>query len=234
MTFSMLGYLLFSVSFFPFGIALGISLFMLVLSRACRLANIRPSAWLQHYLPNVYQHLKQRLSIDNIAAYQVLILLLVNFGLVGYFLQLVCYSISGHYVNPVLLIAPAFILSHLLSAALIHWFKQLNLQRYTLPDIPGENHSLLLGRIASINKGNAKPGASAEAMVRDHYGHLHFIQVEPEYGELREGSEVILFGHKENFYLAKLLPPDDQLMREGKRGISQRFSPHNNRHMRHL
>ncbi len=209
MTLSMLGYLLFSVSFFPFGLALVISLLMLMLNSACRAVNIRPSAWLQHYLPDLYQHLRHRLSIDNISAHQVLTVLLVNFGLIGYFLQLICYVISKHFVNPVLLLAPALILSHLLSAALIHWFKQLNI--HNAVDAPADQHIQLLGRIATIYKGHAKPGASAEALVRDHYGKLHVVQVEPEYGELREESEVILFAQLEGHYLAKLLPPDDTL-----------------------
>lgn len=210
MSWSILEYLLFSVSFFPFGIALLLSALLLAVSRACRVVNIRPSAWLQHYLPDVYRHLTQRLSIDNIPAYQVLIVLLVNFGLLGYFLQLVCYVLSRHFVNPVLLMAPAFLLAHILSGALIHWFKQLKLHGQGGDDSSTEDQPPLLGRVAMVSKGNAKPGVHAEALVRDRYGKLHVIQVEPEYGELREQSEVILFAQADDYYLAKLLPPDDQ------------------------
>ena len=210
MNWSILEYLLFSVSFFPFGIALLLSALLLAVSRACRVVNIRPSAWLQHYLPDIYRHLTQRLSIDNIPAYQVLIVLLVNFGLIGYFLQLVCYVLSRHFVTPLLLVAPAFLLAHILSGALIHWFKQLNIHTHTPDDTTQEGEPPLLGRVATVSRGNAKPGVCAEAMVRDHYGKLHVIQVAPEYGELREKSEVILFAQQGAYYLAKLLPPDDQ------------------------
>lgn len=215
MTLSMLGYLLFSVSFFPFSLAVIISLLLLMVNSACRVVNIRPSAWLQHYLPDLYQHLRHRLSIDNISVHQVLTVLLVNFGLIGYFLQLICYALSSHFVNPVLLMAPALFLSYLLSAALIHWFKQLNIHNQQVETTVDESLQLL-GRIATVYKGNAKPGVSAEALVRDQYGKLHVVQVEPEYGELGEQSEVILFALLDNHYLAKLLPPDYSLDKTAK------------------
>lgn len=221
MAWPILEYQLFSVFFFPFGIALVLSVLLLMVSRACRIVNIRPSAWLQHYLPDIYRYLKQRLSIDDIPAYQVLIVLLVNFGVTGYFLQLVCYVLSGHFVNPLLLLAPAFLLAHLLSGALIHWFKQLNIHTQLPENTSAEEGVNLLGRVATISNGNARPGASAEAMVRDRYGKLHIIQVEPEYGELSEHSEIILFARTDSHYLAKLLPPDHQA--GNKKNISRQI-----------
>jgi hypothetical protein len=46
------------------------------------------------------------------------------------------------------------------------------------------------------------------ARVRDESGHLHYVQVEPEFGELPLHSEVILFSKNDAVYLAKLLPEE--------------------------
>lgn len=65
-------------------------------------------------------------------------------------------------------------------------------------------HSNLVGRLATISTGNARPGFSAQARVRDEFGQLYYVQVEPEYGELELQSQVLLISRKSNsHYLAK-------------------------------
>ncbi|KAF7277598.1 hypothetical protein GWI33_003282 [Rhynchophorus ferrugineus] len=64
-------------------------------------------------------------------------------------------------------------------------------------------HIHLVGRFATIVSGHARPGFSAQATVRDHTGHLHYVQVEPEYGELELQAQVILVGYNDFHYIAK-------------------------------
>lgn len=64
-------------------------------------------------------------------------------------------------------------------------------------------HIHLVGRFATIVSGHARPGFSAQATVRDHMGRLHYVQVEPEYGELELQTQVILVGYSEFHYVAK-------------------------------
>jgi hypothetical protein len=60
-----------------------------------------------------------------------------------------------------------------------------------------------VGRIAVITLGTARPGSSAEARVKDRYGHSHYIRVEPD-GDaaLAQGSEVLLIRRRGNVFLA--------------------------------
>ncbi len=64
----------------------------------------------------------------------------------------------------------------------------------------------LLGRLATISSGSARPGFSAQARVRDEFGQLHYVQVEPEYGELELYSQVILIKVHKSHYVAKKSP----------------------------
>ncbi len=198
---------LFSLSFFPFGFALVLALCMLIVEGLSTLFNIQLALWAQHYLPGLQSRILKMLGVEHVSLINVFILFLVNFSLIGYFLQMICYAISGNFMNPVLLLMPVFVLANFLSISLVHWRNQLQSR---LPEEIPEQPSLL-GRVATISShGSAKPGASADAIVRDHHGKLYHVQVEPEYGELTELSEVILFAQEEDHYLAKLLPNDDK------------------------
>ncbi len=70
------------------------------------------------------------------------------------------------------------------------------------PKLTHTNYNLL-GRLATISSGNARPGFSAQARVRDEFGQLHYVQVEPEYGELELYSQVILVKVHKSHYVAK-------------------------------
>lgn len=70
------------------------------------------------------------------------------------------------------------------------------------PKLTHTNYNLL-GRLATISSGSARPGFSAQARVRDEFGQLHYVQVEPEYGELELYSQVILIKVHKSHYVAK-------------------------------
>ena len=69
----------------------------------------------------------------------------------------------------------------------------------------------LLGRLATISSGNARPGFSAQARVRDEYGQLHYVQVEPEFGELEFQSQIILIRQKHSHYIGKKICVSNRL-----------------------
>ncbi len=74
-----------------------------------------------------------------------------------------------------------------------------------------KNNVNLLGRLATISSGNARPGFSAQARVRDEYGQLHYVQVEPEFGELGFQSQIILIRMRKSHYVAKKICKSNQL-----------------------
>lgn len=132
-----------------------------------------------------------------ISRFIILLFFLINLSYAGYFFQLSFYALYQSFISPSLVIFPAFIMAWFFSLFMIHCLDQV-----IKPSQPSR-HIHLVGRFATIVSGHARPGFSAQATVRDHMGRLHYVQVEPEYGELELQTQVILVGYSEFHYVAK-------------------------------
>src|SRR5690606_33344977 len=116
----------------------------------------------------------------------IILLFLMNFSFYGYLLQFLFYSQEVEFLRAYYLILPAFILVSFVTASMIHCLHQVIPPKYQ------KNHVNLLGRLATISSGNPRPGFSAQARVRDECGQIHYVLVEPEFGELEFQSQIIL------------------------------------------
>lgn len=130
----------------------------------------------------------------------ILIFFLINFSFAGYFLQLSAYALRHDFIQPWIII-PALFIAWFFTLFMIHCLDQVILPR----QVPV--HVRLVGRLATIVSGHARPGFSAQASVRDYAGRLHYVQVEPEYGELELQTQVILVDYVDNHYIAKKITP---------------------------
>ena len=88
---------------------------------------------------------------------------------------------------------------------MIHCLDQVIKPKYSVRQVD------LLGRLATISSGNARPGFSAQARVRDEFGQLHYVQVEPEFGELEFQAQIIIVRKKRSHYLAKKISASNNL-----------------------
>lgn len=113
------------------------------------------------------------------------------------FLQLSFFAIQHYFITPFYLIIPALVIAIFFTVFMIHCLDQV-----IKPKLTHTNYNLL-GRLATISSGSARPGFSAQARVRDEFGQLHYVQVEPEYGELELYSQVILIKVHKSHYVAK-------------------------------
>ena len=96
----------------------------------------------------------------------------------------------------------------LIPALLMAWFFTLFMMHcldQVIKPTQSNQQVILLGRFATIVSGTARPGSSAQAKVRDQFGRLHYVQVEPEFGELILQSKVILVDYRESQYIAKAI-----------------------------
>lgn len=75
-------------------------------------------------------------------------------------------------------------------------------------------HVVLIGRLATISSGNARPGFPAQARVRDEFGQLHYIQVEPEFGELELRTEILIIKQNKSHYIAKAISKSNNLFEQ--------------------
>ena len=135
----------------------------------------------------------------------LIIFILLNFSMAGYLLQFLIYSQQQQFASPFLLLIPAAMIAVFLTVFMTHCFNQV-----IAPDFEPMPQTLL-GRLATL-QANARPASPALALVRDTQGQLHQIQVEPEYGELEQGSHVMIIRQKKNYYVVKRIAQSNQLL----------------------
>ena len=163
----------------------------------------RPSHFLKRLSP---QKLTESPLLDvKFSKVLIVVFLLLNFSVAGYFLQFCIYAKEQAFTSAYYLILPALIIAIFFTVFMIHCLDQVIKPR------PDKKQTNLLGRLATISSGNARPGFSAQARVRDEYGQLHYVQVEPEFGELEFQSQIILIRLKKSHYIAKKISKSNQL-----------------------
>ena len=153
-----------------------------------------PSLWLKRCIPPKLRHA----DLLNVKFSKLLIVvfLLMNFSCVGYVLQFAIYAQQNQFAPFYYVLFPALILAIFFTAFMIHCLDQVlpPKQQHIEPD--------LLGRLATLVD-KARPSFPAEARIRDEFGRLHIVDVEPEFGELEAESQVILIRMKRGHYVAK-------------------------------
>ena len=135
----------------------------------------------------------------------IFVFLLINFSFFGYFIQLLSFAYQHQFFPWYYVILPALILGIFFTVFMIHCLDQVIRPKFQVA------HSNLLGRLATVSSGNARPGFSAQARVRDEFGQLHYVQVEPEFGELEFQSQIILIRFKQSHYIAKKIAQSNHL-----------------------
>lgn len=202
------GTLWLSMAFLPYLLILLAAILLACMETLHLYIRTSPAQYIHHrILPALQQRILASMGAHHLSFFDVLLLWLSNLALSGLLLQTTFLYSLQHVVSPFWLFAPAILLSNLATAVLCHWLSQLQPR-----PMPAEVETQLLGRLATICKGTAKPGSCAQAYVRDQYGQGHEIWVEPEFGEFKEKQQVILFDKRETIYLARLLPIPNHLL----------------------
>ena len=164
---------------------------------------LRPSRFIQRISPqklmnSPWLHVKFSPTL-------IVVFFLMNFSYFGYLLQLIVFSQEKHFAPTYFILFPALILAIFFTVFMIHCLDQVIKPRRSKAQVN------LLGRLATISSGNARPGFSAQARVRDEFGQLHYVQVEPEFGELEFQSQIILIRQRKSHYLAKSIAKSNML-----------------------
>lgn len=187
----------------PFHLSLFAVILLGVVETLGYLFKIRPTKFLKQISPFYFRNL----DLLNVKFSKILIVffLLMNFSVAGYVLQLLIYSQEQEFLPAYYLIIPALIIAIFFTVFMIHCLDQVIPPKYK------KHHINLIGRLATISSGNARPGFSAQARVRDEFGQLHYVQVEPEFGELEFQSQIILIRLRKSHYVAKKISKSNRL-----------------------
>ena len=165
--------------------------------------NFQPSKFFKKLFPN---RIKNSPLINvKFSKTLILIFLLLNFSVAGYYIQFILYAKFETFAPFYYVIIPAFVIAIFFTVFMIHCLDQV------IKPKPKNKHTNLIGRLATISSGNARPGFSAQARVRDEFGQLHYVQVEPEFGELEFQAQIILVKQKKSHYIAKKIASPNNL-----------------------
>ena len=187
----------------PFHLSLVVLLLLSTVETIGYYFNFRPSQLLKRAFS---QRITESPLLDvKFSKVLIFVFFLMNFSVAGYFLQFLIYSQQQHFVPAYYIIIPAFIIAIFFTVFMIHCLDQVIKPKYSVRQVD------LLGRLATISSGNARPGFSAQARVRDEFGQLHYVQVEPEFGELEFQAQVIIVRKKQSHYLAKKISASNNL-----------------------
>lgn len=201
----------------PFAVAIGVTLAIAAIELLGLLLGTQPSAMVDSALPDLDTDIPDVelgplsqslswLSFGRLPALVVLILLTASFGLCGFALQEALRQVLGFALDPWLASIPAAI-----GAVFVTRHVGLAIARI-MPKEETEAVSTkaFVGRVATVFRGVAGPGAPAEAKLTDIHGKTHYLLIEPEDGEtvMPEGSEVVIIRQQGSVYraISKLKP----------------------------
>jgi hypothetical protein len=201
----------------PFAVAIGLTLAIAVIELLGLLLGTQPSAMVDSALPDLDADIPDMelgplsqslswLSFGKLPALVVLILITASFGLCGFAVQEAMRLTLGFALDPWLASIPAVI-----GAAFVTRHVGLAIARI-MPKEETEAVSTkaFVGRVATVFRGVAGPGAPAEAKLTDIHGKTHYLLIEPEDGEtvMPEGSEVVIIRQQGSVYraISKLKP----------------------------
>lgn len=190
--------LLIHAALMPYHICVVMIFVLIIVETIGMYVGYRPSLFMRGLMPK-WMHEPPLFQVK-FSRFIILIFFLINFSFAGYFFQLSTYAFRKEFLNSGIMI-PAVLMAWFFTLFMIHCMDQVLLSRQKTV------HVRLIGRLATIISGHARPGFSARACVRDYAGALHYVQVEPEYGELELQAQVILVEYIDTHYIAKKLTP---------------------------
>lgn len=138
---------------------------------------------------SVFGQVLDWLYLGRIPLFVWLIIFLTIYGLSGFILQNIFYSFSAQFFSA-WIIAPACLF---LSMPLVRYSSMLLAKILPQDESTAIYSEELIGRTALIILGQAKINFPAQAKVKDQFGQMHYVMVEPEQDEIfQQGQSVIL------------------------------------------
>ncbi len=191
------------VNLLPFHLSLLILIILSMAETVGYYINLKPSNVFSQIFPK--QLTESPLVNVKFSKLLIFIFLLLNFSVAGYFIQFAIFAKQHAFVASYYIIIPALIIAVFFTVFMVH-----RLDQVIKPKTAKQNISLI-GRLATISSGHARPGFSAQARIRDQFGRLHYIQVEPEFGELEFQTQIIIVRKKKSHYIAKKIAKSTDL-----------------------
>ncbi|MGH8239610.1 MAG: YqiJ family protein [Steroidobacteraceae bacterium] len=188
--------MLFAAETWPFTAATFLMLLIAIVEGVAMVVGATLSGMLQHHLPDPWDNLHGPfdkllgwLHVGRVPFLVLLVLFLAGFALTGFALNMVAHRFIGVWVPPIVSVPAACFATlpivRILGAGLARLIPQD--QTYAV------SFDSLVGRVATIVGGTARPGYPAQARVPNEHGQTLYVMVEPDAeGMTFEGGERVL------------------------------------------
>ena len=188
--------MLFAAETWPFTAATFLMLLIAFVEGLAMVAGATLSGLLHHHLPDPWDNvhgpfdkLLGWLHVGRVPFLVLLVLFLAGFALTGFALNMVAHGFFGAWVPPIVSVPAAFFATLLIVRILGAGLARLIPQDQTY----AVSFESLVGRVATIIGGTARPGYPAQARVPNEYGQTLYVMVEPDTeGVTFEGGERVL------------------------------------------
>ena len=190
----------------PFTVALAVMLIIAFLEGASTLLGAGIFSFIDTFLPELdidadldspdfescgpFSKLLSWLRIGEVPAIMLLVIFLTAFGLIGLGLQSVAQRTLGSLLPGSFASIPAVVLGF----PIVRLFGGILGKFMPKDETEAVAETSFIGRIAVITIGNASPGNPAEAKLRDKFGQIHYVMVEPDEADERfeNGTQIVL------------------------------------------
>ncbi|WP_079214120.1 OB-fold-containig protein [Ventosimonas gracilis] len=179
----------------PFALAFGLMLLILLVETVGMLLAASLGHWLDNLLPqDLGEGARGRvlgwLHLGKVPSLVLLVLFLLGFSLAGYALQLIVELVLDHYL-PALLAALLVLPVGLFTTRAVGG---LLVRLVPHDESSAVSEQSLLGLSGTISQGIAKNGWTAQARIRDQYGRVHYLLVEPDRADEQfdEGAQILI------------------------------------------
>ena len=175
--------MLFATETWPFTVATFLVLFVAIVEGAAMVIGANLSEWLQHALPDPwdsvhgsFDKLLGWLHVGRVPVLVLVVLFLSGFAIMGFALNIVVHRTFDTWVPPAISTPLAFFAAlpivRILGAGLARLVPQ--------DETYAVSFDSLIGRIATIVNGTARPGYPAQAKVVNEHGQNIYVMVEPD------------------------------------------------------
>jgi len=187
----------------PFGVAVALIVAVALLEGLGMLVALSPSNVIDDLLPHAVpesgmDRVLGWLHLGRVPALVLLLLFLLGYALFGYALQKVAFNLLGGFL-------PAWVAGLLAVPPGLATVRGLgSLVAHIVPrdETSAVSEQSLVGRGGIVSAGSARRGLAAQARVRDAYGRIHYLMVEPDFDEevFEEGAQILIVRKQGAFY----------------------------------
>ncbi len=144
--------------------------------------------------PSFFTTILSWVMLGKVPMIVLFVIFLAVFGIMGYLVNFVAFSVADFYLPGLIALVPAILLALPIVRVSTKLFAKIIPQEETT----AVSRASFIGHVATIILGKASSGKPAQAKLKDIHGQTHYIMVEPEENgiEYLQGTEVLLIEQK--------------------------------------